>query len=234
MVEGARARGFSRGEIVKVLVQKGYSRKEIDESLGIKKVVSRKKVLDDKIVQKKEYNYLEKIGLLFSRPTTFFDLVRENHMGPSIGLFASVSVISVILKVVVSLIFNGILGGNYFRFFGVEVWGFGAITIILAFIFTFISAGIVHASARMMGGKGSYVDCYNVVVYSLVPAMIIASIIPMIGFLSYVFSFVIMVYGIRSVYKLSGGKSTLVAFSPLILYVVLLVFIFGLLFGGIF
>ena len=73
-----------------------------------------------------------------------------------------------------------------------------------------------------MKGSGSYTDTYNVIAYSLVPYAIL-SIVPLIGFLSFIYSIILMTIGFAKYHNISKGKAVTAAIIPLVIVLVLLI-----------
>ena len=219
IVKAAKSRGFSEKEIIGMLTKRGYSKDNIEDSLGIKKPTGN----DKPVAYRGEINFIEKFKLLFSNPAGFFDIVREDSMGHSIGFFTAITAIVFSLRFLVFSMFSGLLRGSVIgSIFGLSIVA-GIVFFVLVFALTFVFAGIVHATVKIMHGTGGFVDSYNIVAYSLVPAIIISSFLPLIGFLSFIYSIVIMVFGISTLHKLSKGKSVFAALTPFILFFILLV-----------
>lgn len=220
IIKEARARGLSEKELFNILIQKGYSKKEVNDSLG--RVPNNSAVETGHIAY---YNFVDKFKMLFSQPTSFFDKVRENSISYSVGFFLAISGILIAISIAFTLIPFSFLSGNFlsgiFNFFSSFVF------LILCFIFTFIHAVIIHFVAKIMHGEGRFIDSYNIVAYSLIPTVVLSSLIPIIGFLSIFYSIVIMIFGVSSLYKLSKRKSIFVVLMSFILPLIFIILLIG-------
>ena len=117
---------------------------------------------------------------------------------------------------------SGTLFGLVF-FFGSGSLFFGLGFFIFGVIMTFLYSAFIHVIMIAFKSEGSYKDSYNVYTYSMVPYLIL-SVIPIIGFLSIIYSFVLMIMGISRVHNVSKGKAALACLLPLVL-------VFGLIIG---
>lgn len=220
-IEKAKKKGYSKEDLTKDLIIKGYSKEEVDEAFGLK----RKKFSKEKIT---DLNYFEKFKGLFSYPTDFFETIREKHIGNSLLLFVIVSALSLAASYVISFSFAGFFSRN---FFGVFYWY--PIVMFVYFIFlvvgSFVYSGISHLTAKILGGSGSFVDSYNVCTYSLVPFALFL-IIPYIGWLSIVYSIILMSFGLAYYHDISKGKAFVAAFMPVLLVIMFFVLLISLLF----
>ena len=90
----------------------------------------------------------------------------------------------------------------------------------------FIYTGIIHFIIKLMGGSGRYSDTFNAGTYSLIPFIII-SIIPIIGFISIIYSIVLMTIGLAEYHGISKTKACITALLPVLVVVIIFVlFIF--------
>ncbi len=217
IIERALDKGISKSEIVEELLDKGYKKNEIDEAFGVKKVVRGTRRVNNEI------GFFDKIKLLFSSPISFFQLVREGTIKHALLMYIFIGPIFTFLGGVLLYsigIFYGISSSFYYGFslfypfvaFGISVG------------LTFAYAGISHLVIRGLGGEGDYVDTYNACTYSVIPALIITAI-PYIGWLSIIYSIVLMTFGLSAYHNIVKGKAVIAVLVPIIIAVLL----FGLL-----
>ncbi len=100
---------------------------------------------------------------------------------------------------------------------------FALATLISVPIGFFISVGIYHLIAKAFGGTGTFLAyCYSYLLYGVPIALVtyLVILIPVVGvFLTSpvsIYSFVLLIFMTMGVHRLSGGKATLVAFTPVI------------------
>ncbi|MBS3080504.1 YIP1 family protein [Candidatus Pacearchaeota archaeon] len=229
VIKKAKSRGYSSNEIVKLLLSKGYSQSEIYNAMNIQK---KEKVSKPA----KDYDSIEKIKMLFTSPLNFFDNVREETIISSLSIYSIIVVLVAVLNYGIRLLIPGnffalrLIGNSLFYLFGYS-YIFSFVLIVLQIAITFISALILHFIARIMGGAGNYSDSYNIVTYSFIPAIIL-SLIPIVGLFGWIFSLIIMVFGVSSIHNLSKGKSVFVVLLPIIvMFLLLIMLIFWFIFS---
>lgn len=216
-------KGYTKDELSQKLLERGYTKKEIysafqsteSKSIGIEGKES-------------SINYWEKIKLLFSKPVGFFEVVREPTIGKSIILYLMVLAVVFAIGFGISMLFSRIFYVNRFislsSLFGLGYGSAGLFSIvfyILYFASSFVYAGISHLIIKWSGGNGKYLDTYNVCAYSLIP-FVILTIIPLIGYLSFIYSIILMTFGFSSYHKISKGRAVTAALVPIILAIALL------------
>ncbi len=227
----AQERGISKKEITDTLLDKGYSRNEISEAFS-EKIISKR---DTK--QFKEISYLEKIKLLFSNPTGFFDEVREDNIKKSLFLIVITYLVYILFSIGISLILRPFFGplnplfflsGSSYSYLSYIIY---AVLFTIAILGTFVYSGICHLTLKLMGHDLNYSQTYNVITYSLIPSVIL-SIIPLVGLFSFIYSIILMVFGFSSYYNISKGKAVVVVLLPLIIiFGLVIIFILWLFFS---
>ncbi len=75
--------------------------------------------------------------------------------------------------------------------------------VIIELIITFVYSGLIHAIMIAFKGEGTYSDSYKVYAYSMIPYLIIRSVVPFFGSLSIIFSFFLMIVGISKLHNVS-------------------------------
>jgi hypothetical protein len=217
--EGLR-KGYSKEELAKNLAEKGYSKKEIESLFD---EPAKEDLKQDNKTNQEQLDFFAKIGYLFSNPNKFFSSVRDSTIWQALGMYIACTVfVGAILTVLSMALANSIIGNWVFGMFGV---GLG----IFFVFFSFIYAGITHGFSKVFGGKGSYVDTYNCLVYSLVPGTLL-TIIPLIGTIGSIYSLILTVIGLSKYHEISIGKSIGVIICSSIIGIILIIaLIFGLL-----
>lgn len=224
----AKERGYSNKEIKELLLKKGYADDEIKKeftSLGFLKRIKNPEKLES-------VTFYKKIKMFFSEPKEFFCKVRDKTIVNSLVMYVLVSLVILLINFglyFISTSFSGSFSFNYlFRNPFLGLYGF-IIWPIVGIIITFIYSGVSHLVAKIMKGDGNYIDSYNIVTYSLIPAKML-SIIPIVGFFAYIYSIVLMTFGFSEYHKISKGKAVILALiPPLLLFGVIAVLYFGFL-----
>lgn len=215
-------KGYTKEEVVETLLNKGYSMKEINDSFdsidkGYKKLQQGFKTI----------GYSEKLKLLFSKPIEFFNVVREPKIIKSMLFFLTISTSVLFISLAINLMIMVIYGAMNNLGFMLSS-GFLIILLILTFASTFVFSGIYYLVIRLFKGTGTYTDTYNAYTYSIIP-WVILSVIPIIGYLSFVYSMVLIIFGFSRYHNISKGKAVLVVLIPII-PVIILIGVFVLLF----
>ncbi|MBI2448778.1 YIP1 family protein [Candidatus Pacearchaeota archaeon] len=214
-VKKALEHGFTKHEIVSELLKKGYSKEELIDAFKTRRQIQN----SNKYAQTKLL-IIDKIKLIFSNPTSFFHSVNEPTISNSLIMYIIIAAILSAINIALSFVLNyGVL--RQFVGFGLSFL-FYPVFFGIGIAITFAFAGISHLAIKLMKGNGSYVNTYNVLVYSLIPFLII-SIIPIIGFLSIIYSIVLMTIGFSIQHNISKGKSVIAALTPLIILFVLVI-----------
>ncbi|MFH1425162.1 MAG: Yip1 family protein [archaeon] len=218
-VTKAKKRGHSKEDLIQELKRKGYSQKEIEEAFQKSRTPQKPKA-------QTEITFFQKIGMLFSKPAEFFQTVQEPNIKNSLIMLLIVGAAFALFSFGLSLILSSFSGGfSLMR-------GIGSISSIIwsAFLIatSFAYAGVSHLIIIIFKGQGNFKDTYNAVAYSLIPA-IIFSIIPLIGFFSFIYSIILMVFGFSEYHNLSKGKASAAAITPSAIVFVIFVILFALL-----
>ena len=206
-ISEAKSRGLSKKEIKQWLLKKGFTESYIDEHLHTKPTK-----LSDKHLEP-----IEKIKLLIN-PQEFFRQVHEPTITNALAMYAIIAVLVAIIFAGFSFIMSGFESTSFFI-----IIPFFIASIIGTFLYTIIS----HVTLKIMKGRGSFTDSYNVVTYSLIPALLL-SLIPFIGILAYAYSILLMTIGLSYNHNISKGKAVISALMPFILLFLLVVFFIGL------
>ena len=213
LIKEAKRNGYSNNEVIELLSQKGYDALEIKNILNPPKKVRKK--------SEKEYQAIDKIKMLFSEPTKFFEKVQEESIKNSLLLFLFVAFIIMLVSAGFLFVLSGISGGRNIGLLNVfPVFSY----FIVAIIGVFIYSGIIHITTKIFHGEGNFVDSFNVVAYCLIPGLLVC-IIPLIGILGMIYSIVLMVFGVSILHNISKGKAVVAVLMPLIIFFVIILFL---------
>ena len=103
---------------------------------------------------------------------------------------------------------------------------------IVSIIFTLIGVGIIHFIAKLFGGKGTYKELFSV--YALSSILSWLAIINFIPFCSFfmiligIYSIVISIIIVKTIYNLSLKKAIWVIIIPLIILMIILIIIISI------
>lgn len=165
-------------------------------------------------------DFWDKIKYIFSNPRFFFDNIRtEPGIKNSLIMYSIVGLFMTSISFLYSFLSDnfgaGILG-TMSDIFGLPFIALGIAFFIIGIIVTFVYAGMIHIVVFAFKGRGKYSDTYNVYAYSSVPSLIL-SVIPVVGTLTYIYSFVLTIIGISRIHNISTGKSILACIWPILL-----------------
>lgn len=163
-----------------------------------------------------EINFWDKIKGVFTDPNSFFENVASERGIKNAFLFYLI--ISAFMMSV------QMLSHLFFRYGSFGYMGFFGTTLVLGLfifgiIFSFIYSGIIHALVIAFGGKRGFSETYKACAYSATPYLLF-SVIPLIGSLSIIYTFYLMIIGISKLQNISKGKSALTCLVPLFLVVI--------------
>lgn len=199
-----------------------------------------------------EFNFWSKLKCLFSSPNLFFEKVKsEEGIENSLIMYTTVGVFVAVLSLIFffKMVSREPMGRDSEFYFIVPLYGLGRVTI--GIIMTFLYSGLVHMIVLIFKGRGGYSDTYKAYTYSMVPFLLISSIlaigylsllyaltsfnpskstfllisaIPATGYLSIIYSFILMIFGISKLHNISKKKSALVCLLPAFLIIGILIF----------
>ncbi|MFA5855942.1 MAG: Yip1 family protein [Candidatus Pacearchaeota archaeon] len=231
IIDKAKEQGFSKKDIYELLNKKGYSNSEIDPFFILKKT--------NKNYSKKKYsNEFERLSKIITDPNEFFSNIKSESLGISLkilGLFClGLIVIGFALNFILS---NFILRNNGLSYFPL-MSGFiiGVFMLIPGLIGLFILAFLIQGLLLLVKGDEkieNYQETLKVIIYSLLPSIALF-IIPFVGFLSIIYSIVLIVIGLSNVHNISIGKAITALAIPLIVILAIIFLILIFLYFGVF
>ena len=92
----------------------------------------------------------------------------------------------------------------------------------ISILATFVYSGLIQVVMIAFKSGGTYKDSYNVFTYSMIPYQIF-NVIPYVGSLSIIYSFILMIMGISKVHNVSKGKAGLACLLPAIVAIAIVV-----------
>ena len=179
------------------------------------------------------FDFWDKLNYLFSNPNLFFEKIKlEKGMKNAILTFAIVGVFVDVVSYGARFIMPygmGLFGLGYLGlgYFGIFRYGFLSIFpfvgFLIALLISFIYSGIIHAIVIAFKGSGTFSETYKAYAYSMIPFLII-KLIPILGYLSIIYSFILMIIGVSKLHNISRGKAALACLLPVILVIGIFVF----------
>jgi hypothetical protein len=156
----------------------------------------------------KKLNLFEKVFYSLIHPGELFNIVRNEPFLSSFWYMLFVGVIGSLMICGLIIFINVLLGGMMFMllFF---VYG-------ILILFSFMSVGIYHIFAQLLGSNYDYDTTYKAYVYGYTPFMLFFGI-PIINILAIIYGSYLFIRGISILHGFSIGKSFLVWFLPLLL-----------------
>jgi hypothetical protein len=173
-------------------------------------------------------DFIEKVKGFLMEPSKTFDAVKEDTLEEAIKYYAIIAAIYSALSAIL-LAFAGALLGSMmgFRNLGMMM-GPGAGAAILFFIMSmifviigaFIGGAILHIFVYFVGGRKGIEQTIKVVMYGATPWLLLGWI-PLIGFITSIWSLVLEILGIRQLQELTTGKAVLAVLIPVIIAVMI-------------
>lgn len=179
--------------------------------------------------------FLEKVKKVLTSPTEFFEKVKgEEGIGEAFKYYI---IFSLIYNIIFGLLVNFGLSGipieqmGPFRALGLAL---PIAFFIISLISLFIGTAILHAFAKIFGGKGDYSETFKAVVYGATPSLLLGWV-PFIGLILVFYSLYLQIKGISMLHQVSMGRAFLIVFLiPIIIGIIIgvLAIIFGLAISG--
>lgn len=175
--------------------------------------------------------FLDKIKYVFTSPSTLFEGIRnERGIGTALLTLLGLTTVFSILGYIMNLTLHSSDWGMYGQ--GTALYGFIFIPIGILFgiIMGFVIAAIIHVFIKIFGGQADFATTYRILAYSSIPSLML-SIIPLIGWLSFIYSLILDVMGISMLHSISKGKAVAAMLLPIvILFILILVISFSFMF----
>lgn len=176
-----------------------------------------------------EFGFWDKLKYLFSNPNFFFEKVKsEDGIKNALLMYSIVGAFMASINFIFSFMYLGYMGrmiggyGEEIYSFLMPLYAFGGVAV--GIIITFLYSGLIHAIIIAFKGEGSYSDTYKVYTYSMIPFLILTAV-PIVGYLSIIYSFTLMIIGISKLHNISKGKSALACLLPAIFILGILIFL---------
>ena len=176
-------------------------------------------------------HFIQKITTILFKSSNFFSQIEKEHdIKQSFIYYLTLELFYTVLVTMVLFYFPR----AYTIFFPLfpDIGGGGLVkTMAIGFIFaiptSFAVAGVLYIWLRLFKGKRPYYDAYKLYAYSKTPSFIFGWI-PLVNFVVWIYSLVLLIIGTQKMYKFTSLKSTLMYIIPLIVILIVLV-IFGFL-----
>lgn len=214
-INNTESKGYTEKQLMYHLTKKGYKKKDIEEAFSI---INKESPSNPARDVGDKFDFWDKLKYLFSNPKVFFESVKaekgiKNALLTFVILSFSVSVINYGMSFFSRFFLPQRYG--YMGYFGLLGPAFIFGTFLFSLALSFAYSGIIHLIVMAFKGQGTYAETYKAYAYSMIPFMILV-LIPFIGFLSIIYSFVLMIIGIAKLHNISKGKSALACLMPAI------------------
>jgi len=175
-----------------------------------------------------QMNLLEKIKKVLSSPSEFFDEIKkEKGIGEAFKYFALLSLLQPLVTTVV--LAQGLNFEKYSVIFGGLTFGAGiavyTILYLFSLVFSFIGVGIIHLSAKLLGGKGDYSATYKVFAYGTTPTLLFGWI-PWIGLILALYSYYLELKGLSKLHDVTMSRSFVITLLPVAVIMIILLIMF--------
>jgi len=165
-------------------------------------------------------DFFEKVKKFLLEPSKTFDAVKGENLNEALRYYLSILAIYLAILVVFALIpSNPMMGfGNMGMIAGAGYKGIeGMIAIFMMFfialIVPFIHGAIVHIFVYLVGGRKGITQTIKAFMYGVTPVLLLGWI-PIIGFITVIWTLVLEIIGIRQLHELTIGRAILAMFLP--------------------
>ncbi|MBR9700983.1 YIP1 family protein [Candidatus Woesearchaeota archaeon] len=211
--------GYTPAQLMQTCVEAGWDADEIEEAL--KEISNPNKIDEKKIAKESEPGIWPKVAMALKTPADLFEVTRKESFIDVLKYNLVISLIpSVVLATIMFLIvqFAGSLIGSFIESFtgssivpfalGISL-AFGGVVYAYIIISLIVSAGIVHLIAKLLKGAGRFTDTYQAIVYGMTPALllIILTLIPGLGLITIIWTFIITMLGLEIGHRMSRAKA---------------------------
>ncbi|MBI2652795.1 YIP1 family protein [Candidatus Woesearchaeota archaeon] len=217
-INSKETKGYTEKQLRDFLIKKKYKKEDIDGAL--------KYVENKKSEASQKFDFWDKLKYLFSNPKLFFDNIKEEK-----EIYHSVIALLVVYLAVAAaqyglsfMLLRAVAGP--FRYMAMGFFGLlGPFMLILMPIIALLLGGLyaalVHLVVIIFSGQGRYTETFKAYAYSFIPAAMFG-LIPVAGFLGYLYALVLMTIGISRQHNITYGKSAIAVLTPIFLIIGLL------------
>lgn len=231
-VKRTLSEGHSARRIKAALKQAGYEKEDIEHAFEVAKLAEatpehieehiEEPTHEDAAPKNPEKGYFGRLKEALFSPNKFFEHVDQEQGYKQPLFFLSVTLVIGWAAFSLGFLLATQLLKSFFPAVSVMISALPFTSLLLIFfvsiifgglIFSFIGAGIVHLLTKLFGGEGQYEDAYKVIAYHTAPMIpgIILFLIPFIGGLAvFVWQFIIFVFGLSKLYKITHGKAVMI------------------------
>ncbi|NCO11489.1 hypothetical protein CO038_00115 [Candidatus Pacearchaeota archaeon CG_4_9_14_0_2_um_filter_39_13] len=161
----------------------------------------------------------KKIGKAFSHPGELFSATQSDGIGPALKYWFVISLLPLIASLIGAIVLSAYVS-SYFTQFGLAFLAGASVFLITAaltgIIFAFlyiiipilmlITAGFLHLFVKLFKGTGSYANTFSAGIYAATPSIILG-FIPGVNFITWIWTFVLMILGLSIMHKMSKVRA---------------------------
>ena len=173
----------------------------------------------------------KKIKFVLSNSEKFFlDLNKEKTLEDALLFYIILLAFSAVMGYIVNIIFGEAYIKFIYNLFNLNfpLPNYNALslisTTILGYIIgialSFLAAGILYVWLLIFGGNKGYVKAYQLFVYSTTPKLVFGWI-PIISFITGIYSLVLLIIGTKKIYNFSTTKSILIYVIPSVIIAII-------------
>lgn len=167
------------------------------------------------------------IGMI-TNPIETYRTIGEESLSSTLVYFVVILAIYTVLALIAGMIWSVVLG--LFTGGAALLGGFAGMVIgifttpIFAIITMVILIVLLHLAARLLGGTGDLNETVRVIVYGATPSYLLGWI-PVIGFLFWLWSFVLFVFGLEERHRMDRSRAAIASLVVLAICVVFYVLV---------
>lgn len=167
---------------------------------------------------------IEKVKQVMTKPSAFFEGVKsEEGIGPAFKYLAVIAIVPIIPLFLLVSAGMSEMSEFPFDFFAkaspILMTVIPIFSYVTTLLFSFIFAGVIQLSARLLKGSGNFATTYKATIYAGTPSTLL-SWIPVVGFIFGLWSLYLVIKGVSILHEVSMGRAVVIVVFLLLVIVV--------------
>jgi len=163
---------------------------------------------------------IEKAKQVITKPSAFFEGIKsEEGIGPAFKYLAIIALVPIIPLFLLVSAGMSAMSEIPFEFFAkaspILMTVIPIFSYVTTLLFSFIFAGVIQVSARLLKGSGDYAATYKATIYAGTPSTLL-SWIPVVGGISGLWSLYLVIKGISILHEVSMGRAVVIVLLLLV------------------
>ncbi len=173
---------------------------------------------------------IEKAKGFLLEPSRAFESSKYDPLQEALKYYAVIaaiySIFSSIILVIISSVINITLGKYGIQLSSgiADLISYFVMTFILMIIGAFLWGGILHVFAYILGGRKEFAQTIKAVMYASTPIVLLGWI-PAIGFIGWIWQFVLQIIGMQQYQEITTGKAIATVLLPVIIILLVVIIV---------